>query len=208
MQSQLAQLESLAIAAYTSPDANQRQQAQMMLQGFTNSPECIPQCRLIITESTNQYALLMASSSLLKLVTTFWNGFTPSQSLDMRTFLVNFLGGKCNDLQPMIIRAIIQVIVRVTKLGWSHSNEQREIINIVQSFMTVSLVLSSSCFFQQFILCINGEGNAKGVNRIFLEASFSLHALSNNFMKILLFFTLAFSNPLQHRPSNSQRACA
>ena len=83
MQQQLAQLEQLARAQYSSPNQEERRQAEAMLAHFATNAECIAQSRLILDHSTNQYALLLAGSSLEKLLTLYFHTFTGAQTLEI-----------------------------------------------------------------------------------------------------------------------------
>ncbi|KMS94401.1 hypothetical protein BVRB_021780, partial [Beta vulgaris subsp. vulgaris] len=88
---QLSRLEDLADAFYNSQDQGARRQAHIALLPFTNSADCIPQCQFIIDHSRKPYALLLAASSLLRLLTQFWNAFSVDQTVEMRNYLLNYL---------------------------------------------------------------------------------------------------------------------
>jgi hypothetical protein len=83
MAQQLAQLEQLAQAQYSSPNGDERRQAEAMLAHFSTNAECIAQSRLILDHSANPFALLLAGSSLEKLLTLFFHTFTGAQTLEI-----------------------------------------------------------------------------------------------------------------------------
>lgn len=66
---QLAQLELLCRELYESHDPDVRAQAEKTLVGFTESQDSLPQCQLILEQSQSPYALLLAASTMTKLVT-------------------------------------------------------------------------------------------------------------------------------------------
>ena len=59
--------------------------AEQSLRGFSGNSEFIPQCQLILDSSKSEYALLLASNSLIKLFTKFYTTFTPQQTVEIRT---------------------------------------------------------------------------------------------------------------------------
>lgn len=90
--------------------AGERRQAQAALAPFSTNSECISQCQFILDHSTKPFALLLAGSSLLRLITQFWNAFTVDQTVDMRNYLLNWLATNCQkDLPPFVFAALIQV---------------------------------------------------------------------------------------------------
>lgn len=85
--SQLRSLETLCKALYESTNEAERVRAQQSVLILQSSAEYIPQCQYVLDNSTSSYALLVASNSLTKLITTHWNNFTPPQRVDIRRCL-------------------------------------------------------------------------------------------------------------------------
>ena len=71
---QLQQLELLAETLYNPTKTEDYKRAVEMLQGFSTL-KYIPQCKFIMDNSKSQFAILFASSSLLKAISANWNGF-------------------------------------------------------------------------------------------------------------------------------------
>lgn len=92
----LAQLEALCERLYNSLDSTERAHAESTLKCFSVNTEYISQCQYILDNAATPYALLLASSSLLKQVT---EQRLPLQlRLDIRNFLVRlqlFYAYKC-----------------------------------------------------------------------------------------------------------------
>lgn len=65
----LAQLEALCERLYNSQDSAERAHAENALKCFSTNTDYISQCQYILDNSLTPYALMLASSSLLKQVT-------------------------------------------------------------------------------------------------------------------------------------------
>lgn len=91
---QLQSLEALCKVLYESANESERAHAQQSVLILQSSAEYIPQCQYVLDHSSSPYALLVASNSLTKLITTHWNNFTPPQRVDIRA-LVALVNGKC-----------------------------------------------------------------------------------------------------------------
>jgi exportin-7 len=135
MAERLGKIESLCEAMYMYGDQSAKQQ----LVAFESSPQCIPQCQLILDHSQNQYALTMASSSLLSLTTTHWNRFSPAQALDIRNYLVRYLGLNCKTMRRPVRMNIISIIARITKLGWFVEPKLHAVNEVAMQFVSLSL---------------------------------------------------------------------
>ena len=103
--SQLAQLEGLCHTFYESGSQAEKKSAQQSLLVLQSSAEYIPQCQYVLDNSTNSYALLVASNSLTKLISTHWNNFTSSQRVDIRKLYQSLILSKgclCRKLRPFL----------------------------------------------------------------------------------------------------------
>ena len=88
----LAQLELLCQELYESHDPDVRAQAEKALVGFTESSDSLPQCQLILEQSQSPYALLLAASTMTKLVTRTTTNLSIQDRLQLSkllTFLIN-----------------------------------------------------------------------------------------------------------------------
>lgn len=65
----LAQLEALCERLYNSQDSAERAHAENTLKCFSVNTDYISQCQYILDNALTPYALMLASSSLLKQVT-------------------------------------------------------------------------------------------------------------------------------------------
>ena len=82
----LAQLEVLCERLYNSQDSMERAHAETTLKCFSTNTDYVSQCLYILDNASTSYALMMASSSLLKQVTD--QNLPVQLRLDIRNILV------------------------------------------------------------------------------------------------------------------------
>ncbi|XP_059589432.1 ran-binding protein 17 isoform X2 [Alligator mississippiensis] len=133
----LAELEVLCNHLYEGTDVAQRMQAEKVLLELIDSPECLSQCQLLLERGTTSYAQLLAATCLSKLVSRS----TPlpvEQRIDIRNYILNYVASQPK-LAPFVIQALVQVIAKITKLGWFEVQKDqlifRDIIADVKKFL-------------------------------------------------------------------------
>lgn len=141
---QLSQVENLCEILYTgSPTAGgdkiTRDEAQSRLLSLQSSASFIPQCQYILDRSASQYALLVASNSLTELITTHWNNFTIAQRIDIRNYVLGYLANNGPTLQDFVTLSLIQLVCRITKLGWFDDPTHRELTEDVTKFLQATV---------------------------------------------------------------------
>jgi exportin-7 len=142
---QLSQVEYLCEILYTgSPtvaggDEITRDEAQSRLLSLQSSASFIPQCQYILDRSASQYALLVASNSLTELITTHWNNFTIAQRIDIRNYVLGYLANNGPTLRDFVTLSLIQLVCRITKLGWFDDPTHRELTADVTKFLQASV---------------------------------------------------------------------
>ncbi|XP_048356073.1 ran-binding protein 17 isoform X3 [Sphaerodactylus townsendi] len=136
-QQSLAELEVLCKQLYEGTDLAQRIQAEKVLLELINSPECLSQCQLLLEQGTTSYAQLLAATCLSKLVCKT----TPlpvQQRMDIRNYILNYVASRPK-LALFVIQALVQVIAKITKLGWFDVQKDqlvfRDIIADVKKFL-------------------------------------------------------------------------
>ncbi|XP_065265466.1 ran-binding protein 17 isoform X3 [Emys orbicularis] len=114
-------------------------QAEKVLLELIDSPECLSQCQLLLEQGTTSYAQLLAATCLSKLVSRT----TPlpiEQRIDIRNYILNYVASQPK-LAPFVIQALVQVIAKITKLGWFEVQKDqlifRDIIADVKKFLQV-----------------------------------------------------------------------
>jgi len=132
----LQNLERMCERLYNASDPGERSAAEQALLCFSTNTDYISHCQQILDESQSPYAQLLASSSLVKLVTD--NALSAQLRLDIRTYVLNYLANKGPSLAPFVKTALVQLIARLTKLGWFENEQHREIIKEVTQFLQAS----------------------------------------------------------------------
>ncbi|GAB4851808.1 hypothetical protein Ancab_031207 [Ancistrocladus abbreviatus] len=112
----LAQLEALCERLYNSQDSAERAYAENTLKCFSVNTNYISQCEYIMENARTSYALLLASSSLLKQVTE--NKLPLQLRLHIRDHVISYLAARGPNLESFVTGSLIQLLCRVTKLGW------------------------------------------------------------------------------------------
>ncbi|KAI5074563.1 hypothetical protein GOP47_0010524 [Adiantum capillus-veneris] len=130
----LAQLEVLCERLYNSQDSSERAHAESTLQCFSVNTEYISQCQFILNNTSSPYAQMLASSSLLKQVTD--HTLSLPLRLDIRNYVVSYLGTRGRELQSFVTTSLIQLLCRITKLAWYDDDRFREIVKEATTFLT------------------------------------------------------------------------
>ncbi|KAL8529319.1 hypothetical protein ACS0TY_006656 [Phlomoides rotata] len=121
----LAQLELLCERLYNSQDSAERTHAENTLKCFSTNIDYISQCQFILDNALTPYALMLASSSLLKQVTE--HSLSLQLRLDIRNYLVNYLANRGPKLQLFVIGSLVQLLCRLTKFGWFDDDRFRDV---------------------------------------------------------------------------------
>lgn len=130
----LAQLEALCERLYNSQDTAERAHAESTLKCFSVNIDYISQCQYILDNALTPYALMLASSSLLKQVTE--HSLSLQLRLDIRNYLINYLATRGPELQSYVIGSLIQLLCRVTKFGWFEDDRFREVVKESMNFLS------------------------------------------------------------------------
>nr|XP_030685813.1 ran-binding protein 17 isoform X4 [Globicephala melas]XP_033709449.1 ran-binding protein 17 isoform X4 [Tursiops truncatus] len=133
----LAELEVLCTHLYIGTDLTQRIEAEKALLELIDSPECLSKCQLLLEQGTTSYAQLLAATCLSKLISRV-SPLPIEQRIDIRNYILNYVASQPK-LAPFVIQALIQVIAKITKLGWFEIQKDqfvfREIIADVKKFL-------------------------------------------------------------------------
>lgn len=136
---QLRELETLCCLLYESGNEAERAHAQQAVLILQSSAEYIPQCQYVLDNSSSPYALLVASTSLTKLITSHWNNFTTPQRVDIRNYVLGYLAQKGPTLEKFVTTSLIQMVCRLTKYGWFDDEQHREIVTEVTKFLQATV---------------------------------------------------------------------
>ncbi|XP_022864034.1 exportin-7 isoform X2 [Olea europaea var. sylvestris] len=130
----LAQLEVLCERLYNSQDSAERMHAENTLKCFSTNIDYISQCQFILDNALTPYALMLASSSLLKQVTE--HSLSLQLRLDIRNYIVNYLANRGPELQSFVIGSLVQLLCRLTKFGWFDDDIFRDVVKESIKFLS------------------------------------------------------------------------
>lgn len=130
----LAQLEALCERLYNSQDSAERAHAETTLKCFSMNAEYITQCQYILDNALTPYALMLASSSLLKQVTE--HSLSLQLRLDIRNYVISYLATRGPELQNFVTGSLIQLLCRITKFGWFDDDRFREAVKDATGFLS------------------------------------------------------------------------
>ena len=81
----------------------------------------------ILDNSSSPYAQLFASSSLIKVVTD--HTLAISVRLEMRSYFIEYLTTRGPTLEPFVVTSLVQLLCRMSKLGWFDGDGFRTIVD-------------------------------------------------------------------------------
>ncbi|KAM0944113.1 putative importin-beta domain, armadillo-like helical, exportin [Dioscorea sansibarensis] len=130
----LAQLEVLCEMLYNSLDPAERAHAESTLKCFSVNVDYISQCQYILDNALTPYALMLASSSLLKQVTE--HNLSLQLRLDIRNYIINYLATRGPEMQTFVTGSLIQLFCRITKFGWFDDDRFKEPVKEATDFLS------------------------------------------------------------------------
>ncbi|VAH60296.1 unnamed protein product [Triticum turgidum subsp. durum] len=132
----LAQLEVLCEKLYNSRDSAERAHAESTLKCFSENSDYISQCQYILDNASTPYALMLASTSLVKQVSD--RSLSLQLRLDIRNYVMNYLAARGPKLQNFVTISLIQLACRITKFGWFDDDRFREIFKEATDFLALA----------------------------------------------------------------------
>eukprot|EP00204_Picochlorum_oklahomense_P000244 CAMPEP_0118799344 /NCGR_PEP_ID=MMETSP1161-20130426/1583_1 /TAXON_ID=249345 /ORGANISM="Picochlorum oklahomensis, Strain CCMP2329" /LENGTH=1059 /DNA_ID=CAMNT_0006727019 /DNA_START=220 /DNA_END=3399 /DNA_ORIENTATION=- len=130
---QLPQLEAMCTVLYTSQNPQERSQADQALKVFGTLPEYMAHCKTVLDNSSSPYAQVFAASSMLKLVTE--HTLSLSARIEMRAYFLRYLDERGPSLEPYVVTSLVQLLCRMTKLGWFEDDAMRPIADEGKVFL-------------------------------------------------------------------------
>ncbi|KAF8061166.1 XPO7 [Scenedesmus sp. PABB004] len=130
---QLPQVEAMCERLYTAQTPQERTQAEQALRPFGQSTEYITHCKAILDNSRSPYAQLLASSSLLKLVTE--HQLTPQIRIEMKKYFLQYLDTHGAGMEPFVATSLVQLLCRTVKLAWFDHDAAKAIVDDCKALM-------------------------------------------------------------------------
>uniref|UniRef100_A0A7S4KJ54 Importin N-terminal domain-containing protein n=1 Tax=Guillardia theta TaxID=55529 RepID=A0A7S4KJ54_GUITH len=135
----IPEVELLAEQLYGNSSSNeQRADAERKLSVLSSNPEMLDQARMILETSQQPYAQHFAATSMSKLLTIHWGRFSSQQKTDIRSYVFSFLANKGPSLQGFVVAALVNLLARITKLGW-FQNPGHDVTEEVSQFLSASV---------------------------------------------------------------------
>ncbi|KAI9330091.1 armadillo-type protein [Obelidium mucronatum] len=102
--------------------------------------ESLGNCQQVLELSGSPYAQLFATLHLKALIISHFQLFSILQKLELRNFILNYLGTRGNNLQPYVMTGLAELFGLVTKLGWFDADEFQNSLADVSKFLQASNV--------------------------------------------------------------------
>jgi exportin-7 len=147
------QIDNACVNLYTFPEQDKRVEAEKYLkmlfptfndsstsENEINSPstdggpfETIQKCHSVLEQTESAYTQLYIIN-LLQELTIHWQIYDVEQKINMRNFILMYLGTHC-PFEQFVINSISKYFTLITKLGWFDSDEFRDIVNDFSKFI-------------------------------------------------------------------------
>lgn len=153
-QKSFEQFETLCNAVFGNLGTGNTLEAREMLESICLHPSFVEKaeslclvgfsCRTVFDNSKNIYALHCAGTSLIKLMTDYWNNYDNDQKLRIRfvsslvsrlgDFILQYLIKNGAELPPHITTTLCTLICRITSLSWMTDTRQRNILELMLQY--------------------------------------------------------------------------
>jgi len=142
---ELRVFEGLSEKLYGNATPEDRERAQSALKPFLEPEkiEILGHIQSALSNSDNPWALLLATSSLTKVVNTHWKIFSVQARAEMRMYLLNFLANKGVKMREMtVVKSVVALLCLVIKLSWLDTDHAGSSAK-PKSMMQMSMLSSS-----------------------------------------------------------------
>lgn len=153
-QKSFEQFETLCNAVFGNLGTGNTLEAREMLESICLHPSFVEKaeslclvgfsCRTVFDKYKNIYALHCAGTSLIKLMTDYWNNYDNDQKLRIRfvsslvsrlgDFILQYLIKNGAELPPHITTTLCTLICRITSLSWMTDTRQRNILELMLQY--------------------------------------------------------------------------
>ncbi|CAG9574874.1 unnamed protein product [Danaus chrysippus] len=158
---EVIRIEHLCKQLYESQDPHLRDQAEITVVNFQESPDALSKCQALLERADSSYSQLLAATTLSKLVSRSTTSLSVQQRLDIRNYVLNYLATRPK-LANFVVQALVSLFARITKLGWFDMVKEEyvfhNVMNDVSSFLQGGAELC--CVGVQLLSCLVQEMNA------------------------------------------------
>ena len=92
-------------------------------------PQNLGKLRFFLDNSNNNYARYLAASTIKEIFVDHWLKIEVSEKLQIKDYLINFLIQKGPTCEKQVLKMIIILVAKVTKLSWFDHPELQAIVN-------------------------------------------------------------------------------
>jgi hypothetical protein len=117
--------QTTATTPTTKQTPHERSQAEQVLRVFGQSTDYIPHLKAILDASSSPYARVLASSSLLRLVTD--HALAPAVRGDMKAYFLGYLTAHGPGMEHFVLTSMVQLLCRTAKLAWQDGEAARRL---------------------------------------------------------------------------------
>lgn len=173
----MAYFESLCATLYgADPSSSQaprqvsnaeRKSANEQLNNFTEDVSNLGALKFFLEKSSSKYVQFVAASALKNLFTLNWSKIPVNEKLGIKDFLVNLLMQREASSDSQVVKMLIMLIAKVTKLSWfDHPDVQGVIQNLfdLQNMNNERLVLLSLTALHDIIIEMSYVNKVRNLN--------------------------------------------
>ena len=74
-------------------------------------------------------------------MTSHWNNFSSEQRLEIRNYILTYIANRGPALENFVLLHLVQLVCRITKLGWFDHKTHRDLVKDLTKFLQVRSVL-------------------------------------------------------------------
>lgn len=119
----IEELELFCKHAYESENSEIRSRAEQACLSLSDTVNGFEMSRLLLERGNSHYSQLVAISTMSKLLNKNQIDLSVDQRLEIRNMCLNYLIQR-DGLADFVVRAIVGLICRITKLGWLDTNKE------------------------------------------------------------------------------------
>ena len=134
--------EMLCTAVYEPDDSlpsdqmtEKVRQAQNRIMQIIKSQAFWGQVQIILTKTSNNYAITIAANAYRDFMTQQWHRFSAEDRVNVRVFVMRIMRAKVEILTHASRMALISLVTRVSKLGWFDDERHQSIVEDAQKLL-------------------------------------------------------------------------
>ena len=110
-------------------------QAQNQIMKIIQNNAYWHQVQIILTKTTNNYAIVVAANAYRDFMTQKWHAYTQDDRVKVRMFVMRVMHEKMTILTRPSRMALISLITRVSKMGWFDDERHKAVVDEAKKFL-------------------------------------------------------------------------